>query len=105
MAQFEEATGHPYHTVLRVQVGPPKLHSAQLTRELEVRLGKTFTELSVRQEQELIELGLLDFCRHSGDLVGVPDHLEGPRKGTGGAKRAQTRHTPRPRLTVSPPVG
>jgi RNA polymerase sigma-70 factor (ECF subfamily) len=92
LAQFEEATGHPYHTVLRVKVGPPELHSAQVAQELGVRLGKTFTELSVRQtlhrarkrfaellvaevaaslpttdperlELELIELGLLDFCR------------------------------------------
>jgi RNA polymerase sigma-70 factor (ECF subfamily) len=91
LAQFEEETGQPYHTVLRAKIDEPELRSAQLARQLGARLGKTFTELGVRQtlhrarqrfaallvaevaaslpstdpellEQEMIELGLLDFC-------------------------------------------
>jgi RNA polymerase sigma-70 factor (ECF subfamily) len=101
LAQFEEETGKPYHTLLRVKIDQPQLHSAQLAQHLGARLGKTFTELGVRQtlhrarqrfagllveevkaslastdpsllEQELIELGLLDYCRLALPRSGKP---------------------------------
>jgi RNA polymerase sigma-70 factor (ECF subfamily) len=101
LAQFEEETGHPYHTVLCAKIDRPELHSAQLAQHLGERLGKTFTELGVRQtlyrarqrfarllveevktslastdpyllEQELIELGLLDYCRLALPRSGKP---------------------------------
>jgi RNA polymerase sigma-70 factor (ECF subfamily) len=92
LAQFEDETGQPYHTVLRAKIDGQELRSAQLAEQLGARLGKTFTQLGVRQtlhrarqrfaallvaevaaslpspdpellEQELIDLELLDFCR------------------------------------------
>jgi RNA polymerase sigma-70 factor (ECF subfamily) len=94
LARFEEATGQPYHTLLRAKAEQPALRSAQLAQQLGARLGKAFTEAGVRQtlhrarqhfielllaevsgslptsdpkalEQELIELGLLGVCRQA----------------------------------------
>jgi hypothetical protein len=101
LAQFEKETGKPYHTVLSARIDRPELHSAQLAQHLGERHGKTFTELGVRQtlyrarkhfagllveevnaslasadphllEQELIELGLLDYCRLALPRSGQP---------------------------------
>jgi RNA polymerase sigma-70 factor (ECF subfamily) len=92
LAQFQQESGSPYYTVLRTKTEQPQLHSAELAEQLGAQLGKPFTEVSVRQtlhrardkfatllleevarslpaptpqelEQELIELGLLDYCK------------------------------------------
>jgi RNA polymerase sigma-70 factor (ECF subfamily) len=92
--RFEELHGHPYYTVLRAKTEQPELRSTDLARQLSARLGKMHTEAGLRQmlhrarrrfaallvtevadslpspdseaiEQELIELGLLDFCRQA----------------------------------------
>jgi RNA polymerase sigma-70 factor (ECF subfamily) len=94
LAQSEAETGQPYYAVLRSKADQPELRSAQLAAQLVARLGKTFTEAGVRQtlrrarlrfaelllaevsesfpsadpkalEQELIGLGLFDYCRHA----------------------------------------
>jgi RNA polymerase sigma-70 factor (ECF subfamily) len=94
LARLEEVTGQPYHTLLRAKSENPELRSAQLAQQQSAQLGKEVTEAAVRQtlhrarqrftkllldevagslptadpkalEQELIELGLLDFCRYA----------------------------------------
>jgi RNA polymerase sigma-70 factor (ECF subfamily) len=94
LAQFEDETGQPYHTLLRAKSEQPELRSAQLAQQESARLGKALTEAGIRQtlhrarqrfaelllaevagslptthpdalEQELIELGLLHICRHA----------------------------------------
>jgi RNA polymerase sigma-70 factor (ECF subfamily) len=89
-------TGHPYFAVLRFRVDHPGLSSTQLAEQLSTRLGKPLTPAGLRQvlhrardrfadllldevaqtlraptaddlEQELIDLGLLDYCRAALD--------------------------------------
>jgi RNA polymerase sigma-70 factor (ECF subfamily) len=78
--------------VLRAKIDQPQLRSAELAQHVGILLGRTFTEVGIRQmvhrarqrfaellvaevaatlpasgsqqlEEELIELGLLDYCR------------------------------------------
>jgi RNA polymerase sigma-70 factor (ECF subfamily) len=92
LAAVERQSGQPFHTVLRLRTERPGLASPQLAEELGARLGKPFTAAGARQtlhrarekfadllideavhslhdptpeqlEQELSELGLLDYCR------------------------------------------
>jgi RNA polymerase sigma factor (sigma-70 family) len=94
LARIEGATGRPLHTVLRHRADHPELHSPELAEQLSGRLGKPVGPVWVRQvlhrarrafvdclmaevaqtledptpeglEQELGELGLLDYCRRS----------------------------------------
>ena len=94
LARIEGATGRPLHTVLRHRADNPDLHSPQLAEQLSGRLGRAVGPVWVRQvlhrarlafvdslrdevaqtledptpaaiEQELGELGLLDYCRPS----------------------------------------
>jgi RNA polymerase sigma-70 factor (ECF subfamily) len=88
----QDATGQPYHTVLRWRAEDPQVRSAAMAERLRTLLGRTFSEVGVRQvlyrarqrfaellvdevgrslpgatpadvEQELIELNLLDYCQ------------------------------------------
>jgi RNA polymerase sigma-70 factor (ECF subfamily) len=92
LADVERQTGQPFHTVLRWKTEQPELRSVQLAARLGERLGKSFTENTMRKvlqrarqkfadllleevarsletseperlEQELIELDLLVYCR------------------------------------------
>jgi RNA polymerase sigma-70 factor (ECF subfamily) len=89
---LQAQTGQPYHTVLRFRADHPDLPSPQLAERLGPQLGKPLTAAGVRQtlhrarekfadllldavaqslerptpeqmEQELIDLGLLEYCR------------------------------------------
>lgn len=90
--QFQTRTGQPYHTLLRMRTEHPELRSAELALQLSHSLGRTisagafrmllqrsrdrFVELlleevartqasptAVELEEELGELGLLEYCR------------------------------------------
>jgi RNA polymerase sigma-70 factor (ECF subfamily) len=92
LAQAEQKTGQPCHTVLKLRQDQPLLCSAELAEQLGRRVGKTFTLAAVRQalhrardkfadlllnevvqslnnptvrelEEELCDLGLLPYCR------------------------------------------
>jgi RNA polymerase sigma factor (sigma-70 family) len=92
LEQYEKESGKPFYTVLRFRVDHADLPSAQLAEQLGAKLGKTLTAGGVRQtlhrareqfadllldevvqslsdpnadrlEQELIDLGLLEYCR------------------------------------------
>jgi RNA polymerase sigma-70 factor (ECF subfamily) len=92
LAEIEAATGQPFYTVLRFRADHPEMRSPQMAQELTARLGRPFTAPGVRQvlhrarekfagrlldevsqslenpraeqlEEELVELGLLDYCR------------------------------------------
>jgi RNA polymerase sigma-70 factor (ECF subfamily) len=92
LAEEERATGQPLHTVLRFRMDHPEMHSPEMAEELGRRLGKSLSSVWVRKkllaartrfaallleevarsleapttdqlEQELLELGLLDYCR------------------------------------------
>src|SRR5438132_3830592 len=92
LAEVEAATGRPFHAVLRFRAEHPEMRSPQMAEQLAARLGRPFTAAGVRQilhrarekfadlllqevtdslenptaeqlEQELVELGLLDYCR------------------------------------------
>ncbi len=92
LADLEERTGQPYHTVLRSKVDHPDLPSAELANQVSKSLNRSFTAGSVRQtlqrsrrkyvdyllsevrasldhpntddlEQELSDLNLLHYCR------------------------------------------
>jgi len=96
LKEDQEKTGHPYHLVLRLKSQQPGLRSAQLAARLSRELGKSVSEEGVRQlvhrarrrfadllveevgrslqtsdpeavAEELIELGLLSYCRPSLD--------------------------------------
>lgn len=96
LAEGQEKTGHPYHLVLRLKTQQPELRSAQLAGRLSQELGKSFSAEAARQlvhrarrrfadllveevgrslqtsdpkevAEELIELGLLSYCRPSLD--------------------------------------
>jgi RNA polymerase sigma-70 factor (ECF subfamily) len=89
---FEKESGKPFYAVLRFRVDHAELSSAQLAEQLGAQMGKSLTAAGVRQtlhrarekfadlvldqvvqslenpsaehlEQELIDLGLLDYCR------------------------------------------
>ncbi len=92
LAQAQEETGTVWHTLLRLKTEQPELRSAELAALLAPKLGKVLSEEAVRQqlkrardhfaellieevacslpqpspealEQELLELGLLDYCK------------------------------------------
>jgi RNA polymerase sigma factor (sigma-70 family) len=92
LARLEETSGQPYHTVLRMKVENPELHSPELAERLSGPLGRTisaggmrmllqrardrFVELLLEEvkgslmspteeelEQELIDLGLMEYCK------------------------------------------
>jgi RNA polymerase sigma-70 factor (ECF subfamily) len=92
LEQFERETGRPLYTVLRFRTEHPELQSPQMSEQLTQRLGRPVTAAWVRKrlqqgrakfvelllqelkqtledptgeelEQELLELGLLDYCR------------------------------------------
>jgi RNA polymerase sigma-70 factor (ECF subfamily) len=92
LARVEAETGQPFYAVLRFRADHPELRSPQLAEQLAPRLGRRFTAAGVRQtlhrarekfadllleevtqslesptaeqlEEELVELGLLDYCR------------------------------------------
>src|SRR5262249_49941536 len=89
---FEKESGKPFYKVLRFRVEHAELSSAQLAEQLGAQMGKSLTAAGFRQtlhrarekfadlvldqvlqsldnpsaehlEQELIDLGLLDYCR------------------------------------------
>jgi RNA polymerase sigma-70 factor (ECF subfamily) len=92
LADSEQTTGKPYHAVLRFRLDHPEMHSPELAEGLSAQLGKSLTAGAVRvlthraremfadrlldavmdslaepsldeAEQELIDLGLLRYCR------------------------------------------
>jgi RNA polymerase sigma-70 factor (ECF subfamily) len=96
LEQAEKDSGKPYHTVLRYRVDHPDARSPELAEGLSKQLGKPINAGAVRvlihrareeygdillkeitdslpddsldeAEQELIELGLLDYCRPALD--------------------------------------
>jgi hypothetical protein len=99
---LEVRTGQPYHTVLRLRVEHPELHSPELAERLSAVLGRSISAGGLRQalqrsrdryvgflveevagslasptadqlEQELGELGLLDQCRPALRRLGRSD--------------------------------
>jgi DNA-directed RNA polymerase specialized sigma24 family protein len=92
LAEIEAGTGEPYYAVLRYRADHPDLRSPQMAEHFTRNLGRPFTPAGVRQilhrarmkfasllldevtqslenptteriEQELVDLGLLDYCR------------------------------------------
>lgn len=92
LAGFEQETGQPLYTVLRFRADQPDLQAPQMAEQLAARLGKPVTPEWVRKrlhlarakfadylldevrqtleepteealEQELVDLGLLEYCR------------------------------------------
>jgi RNA polymerase sigma-70 factor (ECF subfamily) len=92
LAQAEAQTGQPFYLVLRFRADHAQMRSPQMAQQLAAQLGRPLTAVGVRQllhrarerfaaalldevvhslespteerlEQELIELGLLDYCR------------------------------------------
>jgi RNA polymerase sigma-70 factor (ECF subfamily) len=92
LARFQERTGQPYHTLLRYRTEHPELHSNELAEQLAATLGRPlspgafrmslqrardrFVEFLLEEvartratpspadlEEELAELGLLEYCR------------------------------------------
>ena len=92
LAEIERKTGQPCYAILRYRTDQPLLSSAELAEQLGTRLGKALTVAGVRQallrarerftelllaeveqslqnpgqadlEQELIDLGLLSYCK------------------------------------------
>jgi len=106
--QFQQESSSPYYTVLRGKTEQPEVRSAQLAEQLRAQLGKPFTEAGVRQilhrarekfaeliveevarslpaggrselEQELIELGLLDYCKSALNRRDAPVYYPGKK--------------------------
>ena len=92
LAEISCSTGQPYYAVLRFRADHPDVRSPQMAEQIAARLGRTFTAAGIRQilhrarekfagllldevthsldcptaeqlEQELVELGFLDYCR------------------------------------------
>jgi RNA polymerase sigma-70 factor (ECF subfamily) len=92
LAEIDAKTGQPFHAVLRFRADHPDMRSPQMAKQLTAQLGRPFTAVGIRQtlhrarekfadllldeviqslenptgeqlEQELVELGLLDYCR------------------------------------------
>jgi RNA polymerase sigma-70 factor (ECF subfamily) len=91
LARLQDQSGQPYHTVLRLRVDHPEMHSPELAETLSKQLGRPITAGGVRMalqrsrqrfveflleevtlslgaptsdelEEELIDLGLLEYC-------------------------------------------
>jgi RNA polymerase sigma factor (sigma-70 family) len=100
LAEIEATTGRPVYAVLRFRADHPQMRSPQLAEELTAQLGRPFTAAGVRQVlhrarekfadrlldevthslenptaeeclQELVELGLLDYCRPALERRGL----------------------------------
>ena len=100
LAEIDAATGQPFYAVLRFRADHPQMRSPQLAEELTVQLGRPFTAVGVRQVlhrargkfadllldevthslenptaeqcvQELVELGLLEYCRPALERSGL----------------------------------
>jgi RNA polymerase sigma-70 factor (ECF subfamily) len=98
LAAHEQSAGQPYHAVLRFRVEHPELRSAEMAEGLGAPLGRPVTAVWVRQtlhrardkfadllvhevlqtlrsptadqlEEELIDLGLLEYCRPAVDRL------------------------------------
>jgi RNA polymerase sigma-70 factor (ECF subfamily) len=96
LADIETASGQPFYAVLRYRADHPELRSPQLAEHLSSRLGRPISATGVRQtlhrarekfaallldevthslanptteqvQQELAELGLLDYCRPASE--------------------------------------
>jgi len=94
----QEQAGQPFHTVLRFRAEHPDLRSAQMAEQLSSKLSKSVTAVWVRQvlhrarekfaellvdevaqtlmepsidrlEQELVDVGLLEYCRPAEDQL------------------------------------
>jgi RNA polymerase sigma factor (sigma-70 family) len=92
LSRLQKATGHPYHTVLRLRVEHPEMRSPELAERLSAMLGRPINAGALRMalqrsrdrfveflqdevtgclsnpspeevEQELIELRLLEYCK------------------------------------------
>jgi RNA polymerase sigma factor (sigma-70 family) len=92
LADLEARTGQPFYAILRFRADHPELQSPQLAEQLTAQLGRPITAVGVRQtlhrarekfadllldevaqslesptadqlQQELADLGLLDYCR------------------------------------------
>jgi RNA polymerase sigma factor (sigma-70 family) len=92
LAQIQEKTGTPFHTILRFRIEHPELRSSQMAEQLSVQLGQPlradwvrqtlhrgrekFADLLLREvadtlrepsaeelEEELTDLGLLSYCQ------------------------------------------
>jgi DNA-directed RNA polymerase specialized sigma24 family protein len=104
LAELEEESGKPFHTVLRLRVDQPDLRSAEMAEHLSAQLGKPISAAGIRQtlhrardrfaellldevdqtletateqdlEQELIELNLLKYCKEVlGRRFGAKNH-------------------------------
>lgn len=100
LAEIDAGTGQPFYAVLRFRADHPELRSPQMAEQLTAQLGRPFTAAGVRQalhrarekfadllvdevthaldnptaeqlEQELVELGLLDYCRPALERCGL----------------------------------
>jgi RNA polymerase sigma-70 factor (ECF subfamily) len=98
LARLEESTGQPVYTVLRFRSEHPDMPSARMAEQLGARLGKPLTAAATRQAlyrarekfsdllleqvaqtleeptadrlaEELLDLGLLDYCRPALDRL------------------------------------
>jgi RNA polymerase sigma-70 factor (ECF subfamily) len=96
LKRIQDQTGQPFYAVLRFRADHPELRSAQMAEQLGAQLGKPITAPAVRQtlhrardkfadllleevaqtlreptadalEQELLDLGLLEYCRPALD--------------------------------------
>lgn len=103
LAKLETQMGQPYYAVLRFRADHPDLRSPQMAEELTNQLGRHFTAGAVRQtvhrarerfadllldeirhslddptsiqlEEELVELGLLDYCRPALERDAQEEH-------------------------------
>jgi RNA polymerase sigma-70 factor (ECF subfamily) len=92
LADIDATTGQPFYVVLRFRADHPQMRSPQMAQQLSVQLGKRLTASGVRQilhrarekfagllldevrhslanpttdevEEELVDLGLLEYCR------------------------------------------
>jgi RNA polymerase sigma-70 factor (ECF subfamily) len=92
LAATEGGTGQPYYAVLRFRADHPEMRAPQMAEQLAAQLSRPFTAAGIRQvlhrarerfadllldevthslenpgaeqvEEELVELGLLDYCR------------------------------------------
>ena len=92
LAQHEQQNGQPFHTVLQYRAAHPETRSEQMAEELSAQMGKQVNAAWVRQtlhrarekfaeilldevvqtlrtptisdlEQELIDIGLIEYCR------------------------------------------